>query len=133
MHMTYKGIIIEESLQNTDVLKDLIITHTEVEPVTESHKTPWLTQWTMHTVEIPEEDIDTVIEKLSSSIDTEHNAWYADFKNNVFHYIVFRNRVFKVDMKNPIQYKDAKAYGISLGIPEYQVDFAPEEQTWKRE
>ena len=32
---------------------------------------------------------------------------------------------FKVDLQNPILYKDAKEYGISKGIPEYQVDFAP--------
>jgi putative transposase len=28
--------------------------------------------------------------------------------------------------------RDAKAYGISVGIPEYQVDFAPEDKVWER-
>jgi len=37
-----------------------------------------------------------------------------------------------VDLKNPILYKDAKRYGISLGIPKYQVDFAPEDKVWER-
>ena len=46
--------------------------------------------------------------------------------------IIFLNKVFKVDLNNPILYKDAKAYGISLGIPEYQVDFGPQDQVWER-
>ncbi len=130
--MNYKGIIIEESLSSTGVLKDIKILSTEIEQVTEDHKTPWVKQWTMHTVEIPEENIDEITQKLSTNIDTTHNAWYADFKNESFHYIIFPSKVFIVDLKNPIVYKDAKVYGVSLGIPEHQVDFAPEDDVWKR-
>ena len=56
--MNYKGVIIEESLRKTDVLKDVLVVSTKVEPVTEKHRTPWLRQWTLHTVEIPEEEAD---------------------------------------------------------------------------
>ena len=34
--MDYEGIIIEESLTNLDILKELEIVHTEIEKVTES-------------------------------------------------------------------------------------------------
>lgn len=37
----YKGIIIEESLQNKDILKDVRIVSTKVEKVTEKHTTPF--------------------------------------------------------------------------------------------
>ncbi len=129
--MTYKGVIIEESLENTSVLKDVVILETKIEKITEEHKTPWLKQWTLHTVEIPEETADGVAEKISKDLEKEHN-WYADYKNNKYHYIIYRGKIFKVDLKNPLLYREAKQYGIALGIPEYQVDFAPDDKVWER-
>jgi len=129
--VTYKGVIIEESLENTSVLKDVEILETKTEEVTEEHKTPWLSQWTLHTVEIPEEASDSVAEKLSKNLEKEHN-WYADYGNDKYHYIIYRGKIFKVDLGNPVLYEEAKQYGISLGIPEYQVDFAPDDKVWER-
>lgn len=129
--MYFQGVIIEESLENTSVLKDVTILETKVEKVTEEHKTPWLKQWTLHTVKISEEVADSVSEKLSKNLEKEHN-WYADYKNDKYHYIIYRGKVFKVDLKNPVLYAEAKQYGISLGIPEYQVDFAPDDTVWER-
>ncbi|OGE76545.1 MAG: hypothetical protein A3K06_02115 [Candidatus Doudnabacteria bacterium RIFCSPHIGHO2_01_52_17] len=126
--MNYRGTIIEESLRNKQILESVKILQTKVERVTEKHKTPWIKQWTLHTVEIPEELANQLAENLSSDLDEEH-AWYADYKNGEHHYIVYRGKIFKVDLKNPVLYKEAKQYGISLGIPEYQVDFVPEDNT----
>jgi len=129
--MNYQGVIIEESLGNKDILKDVKILETKVEEVTEEHKTPWIKQWTLHTVEIPENQAKGVAETISKALDSEH-AWYADFKNDTHHYIIFRNKIFFVDKQSKEQYDDAKKYGISLGIPEYQVDFHPEVKEWER-
>lgn len=120
--MNYKGVIIEESLDDKDVFRKVKILGTQVEKVVEKHKTPWIKQWTLHTVEISEEMADEISKRLSSCLDKKHN-WYADFKNNEYHYIIYQNKIFKVDLKNPVIYKDAREYGISIGIPEYQVDF----------
>ena len=130
--MNYKGIIIEEGLQDSSLLKEVKILDTKVEPITPEHKTPWLKQWTLHTVEIPEEKAQEIAERISHSFDKEHPNWYADYKNDKYHFIVFSGKTFKVDLANPILYKDAKAYGISIGIAEYQVDFAPEDKIWER-
>ena len=131
--MNYKGVIIEESLENKDVLKEVTILGTKVEPVIEKHRTPWLKQWTLHTVEIPEDKADEIAEKISKSLDSKHgSSWYAYFKNDKFHYVIFRNKIFKVDLSNP-KYREAMEYGISLGIPWYQLDFSPEIKEWKRE
>jgi hypothetical protein len=70
--MNYKGVIIEESLAKTDVLKDVVVVDTKVEPVTEEHKTPWIKQWTLHTVEIPEEEADEIVDRLSVDLEKEH-------------------------------------------------------------
>lgn len=124
--VNYQGVIIFESLGDPSILQDVKILATTVEEVTEKHKTPWLTRWTLHTVGIPEKKGDEFAETLSRSFDATHDThWFADYKNDNYHFIVFPNRVFKVDLTNPILYKEAKKYGISLGIPSYQLNFAP--------
>ena len=129
--MNYKGIIIEESLENKDILKDVNILETKVEEVTEDHKTSWIKQWTLHTVEIQENQVASIAKKISKALDSQH-SWYADFKNDTHHYIIFRDKVFYIDRNNKEQYNEAKRYGISLGIPEHQVDFAPDDKIWER-
>ena len=118
----YKGTIIEESLEDKTILRRAKVLSVAVEKVTDEHRTPWVTQWTLDTVEIPEGEIATFTEALSVSLDSKH-PWYADLKNERFHYIVFRNKVFKVSLEDSDSYENARSYGISIGIPGYQVDF----------
>ena len=127
----FNGVIIEESLENKGVLQKVKIIKTKIEKVTEEHKTPWIKQWTLHTVEILENQADEITEDLSKSLDSE-NSWYADFKNDRFHYIIFRNKVFKVDRSKPEQYSEVTKYGLTLGIPDYQLDFTPHIREWER-
>lgn len=129
--MNYKGIVIKESLENTSSLEEVKILETKVEKTTIEHQTPWIKQWTLFTVQVAEDKADAIAEKLSKDLEKEH-GWYADYKNDKYHYIIFRGKVFKVDLKNPILYQDAKQYGLSIGIPEYQVDFVPEDKVWER-
>lgn len=127
----FKGVIIEESLENKNILQKVKIIKTKVEKVTESHKTPWITKWTMHTIEILEDKSEEIAEILSKSLDSEHN-WYADYTNDEFHYIIFRNKKFKIERSHPSQYQAITEYGVSLGIPEYQVDFSPHIKEWNK-
>lgn len=126
----YRGVIIEESLDNKDVLKKVQILETKIKNVTEKHKTPWIKQWTLHTVIISENKANEIAEEISKSLDKEHN-WYADYRNKTHHYIIFRDKVFYVNRKSIEEYNKAKEYGISLGIPEYQVDFHPDIKEWE--
>lgn len=64
------------------------------------------------------------LKKISEALESEH-PWYADFKNRTTHFIIFKNKIFKIDRKSEQQYDEAKNYGIALGIPPYQVDFSP--------
>jgi len=118
----YKGTVIEESLKNKEILKKLHITSTRVEKVTDAHETPWISQWTLDDFEVLEQDAETTAEELSKSLDSNHGAsWYVDFKNKMYHYIIFRDKVFCVDRKNKEQYDEAESYGRSLGIPAHQL------------
>lgn len=119
----YSGCIIEESLTNKDVLKEFIITKTNVEKVTEESNTPDLEVWTMHIVEITEDKIESIVPLLSKSIDgsRKNGGWYTDLKSDDWHYIIFSGKVFKVDRSSGEQYEQAKEYGMSIGIPKYQL------------
>ncbi|MES2215818.1 MAG: hypothetical protein V4481_00795 [Patescibacteria group bacterium] len=122
----YKGVIIEESLEKKDILKKVKIISTEIEKVTEQMKTPWLKNWTLHTVLIPEEDAYHVTDELSASLEDQHSSWYADYQNKKWHYIIFKGKIFKVNKSNPEEYRAAMEYGVSLGIPKHQVNFLNE-------
>lgn len=128
--MDYEGVIIEESLKDKSILKELEILSTKVEPITKEHKTPWLKQWTLHTVKIPGNKADSTANDVSKAL--EPNYWYADFKNDEVHYIIFPNKVFKIDRSKVDEYKAATNYGLTLGIPDYQLDFAPNVKYWER-
>lgn len=120
--MNYRGIIIEESLQDKSVPQGIDIASTKVEDMGKAHQTPRLKQWTLHAVTVPESSISVVAEKISQSLEAEH-AWYAD---------IFRDKVFKVDRSKPEEYKPVVTYGRPLGIPEHQLDCSPDIEQWER-
>lgn len=122
--MNYTGTIIEESLSDRKYLSGLKIFQTKVKPATDHEKTPWLKQWTLHSIEIPERRGQVMAKKLSAALDQQHN-WYVDFKNDQWHFVIFRNKVFRVDCHKPEEYQAAKQYGRRLGIPDSQLDFTP--------
>ncbi|MFH1789639.1 MAG: hypothetical protein ABH832_01055 [bacterium] len=131
MHNNYTGVIVEESLEKKDVLEMAKIVKTKIEPVAEGHKTPWLKQWTLHTIEVPKKQAESMAKKISLALDSKYN-WYADFKNHDFHYVIFHNKIFKVDRSKKEQYDKIVKYGLTLGIPDYQLDFSPDIKEWER-
>ena len=122
MSNKFIGVIIKESLEKKDVLEKVKILETKIKQVVAKHKTPWLDKWTVYTVEVGSDKAAKVADELSKSLESAHN-WYADFKNDNFHFIIFRNKVFRIDLAGKEKYEKAKKYGLSLGIPEYQLDF----------
>lgn len=120
--MEYRGVIIEESLRDKSIIKELKVLQQEIEEITERENTPWLEKWTMDTVEINESKIDEYTERLSKLIDTKHcNDWYCDFRNDKYHYVVFSDKVFKLDRRKKQDYIDMQEYAKKLGLPEYQL------------
>ncbi len=118
----YKGDIIEESLQNKEILNKVKSLSTRVEEVTEKHKTPWLKQWTLHLVEVPESEAKELAEEISRLLDNSHGgSWYVDFKNETHHYIIYPSKVFFIDRTKKEHYDEAEKYGTSIGIPQHQL------------
>ena len=117
---SYRGDIIEESLSDKGILKEVNIISTRVEKVTDEHQTPWLSQWTLDTIEVSDKQADNLAEKLSKALDPEH-GWYIDYRNDKYHYVIFKNRVFKLDRSKKSDYDEMIKYGLSVGTPDYQL------------
>lgn len=120
--MNYKGVIIEESLVDSSIINELKVLEVEVAKTTAKEATPWLDKWTLKTVEINENEIDFYTKKLSQLIDTKHiGNWYCDFRNNTSHYIVFSNKIFRLNRKSKQDYIDMQKYALSIGLPKHQL------------
>lgn len=120
--MDYKGCIIEESLSDISIIEELEIVDTHISKTTDKNETPWLDKWTLQTVLIPEGEIEEYCERLSKLIDKTHiGSWYCDFKNDKYHYVVFSDKIFKLDSTKEQDYVDMRNYGIEIGVPEYQL------------
>ena len=118
--MNYSGCIILESLKNKDIINGFNIIETKIDKVEEKHGTPYLKVWTMYIVEISEEKVEEMAYRLSQEL-VNNGKWYTDLKCYDYHYIIFPNKVFKVDRSYPKQYEETKEYGMSIGIPEHQL------------
>ncbi len=120
--MDYKGVIIEESLVESLIIKELNVLQKNIESITEKENTPWLDKWTMYTVSINEKDIDDYTKKLSKLIDTKYcSDWYCDFRNNQYHYVVFKDKVFKLDRTKKEDYINMQNYAMKLGLSNDQL------------
>lgn len=120
--MDYKGVIIEESLTNLDIINELEVISSSISESSAASSTPWVKQWTLKTVIIPENKIEFYCEKLATLIDKEHaNSWYCDYINDKYHYVIFSNKFFKLDRTNKTDYIKMINYGIQLGIPQNQL------------
>lgn len=120
--MDYKGCIIEESLSDISIIGELEIVDTHISKTTAEDETPWLDRWTLQTVIIPENKVEEYCNRLSNLIDKTHiSSWYCDFKNDKYHYVVFSNKIFKLDITKEQDYIDMRNYGIEIGVPEYQL------------
>ncbi len=120
--MDYKGVIIEESLKDINIIKELKIVDTHVSKTTEESGTPWLEKWTLQTVIIPENKVEEYSKRLSKLIDKKHiSNWYCDFRNDKNHYVIFSDKIFKLDINKREDYIEMRKYGIEIGVPEYQL------------
>lgn len=125
--MNYRGVIIEESLSNKAILRECHIISTKISKVTKKDETPWLKQWTLHTVEIEPEKVNLFARQLSQAIEQpgqkKGDAWYADFNDGKTVYVIFSNKIFTWKIGDQIAKKQASNYGIKMGIPKHQVNW----------
>lgn len=111
----FRGCIIDESIKDKSILDEFTILETKTDG------------GISYIVETDENGIDSIVLKLQASM-TDEKGWYADLKNYDYHYIIYNDRIFKVNRDFPEQYEETKEYGLKRGIPE---DYLPN-KTWAK-
>ncbi len=104
----YTGTIVSESLIDKSVLNSLKVTRSEVSPTL---------GWHLLTVEVSVEEI----QNLSQNI--ESNKWYMHFWKGSNVIVVFKDKTFEFNYDDKESWNPVVEYGLSIGIPEEQLDF----------
>jgi hypothetical protein len=104
----YKGAIVEQSLTDTDILKQLNILSSVQDG-----------SWLIHTVAVTREQIDQIAQALSVG------PWYTHFwsedKEDIF--VVYKSKSFFIKTNDKSSWQPAIQFGQSIGIPPEQLDF----------
>ena len=118
----YKGLILKESLRNTDILTDnrISITKEEKWNVCKS-AVDWQPKiWTAIYVEGADIDIEDIALIISNSI---LDKWYANLSDLTTEYVVFHKKIFSYTRGDSNIKQEAKNYGKSIGVPVHQLDW----------
>lgn len=105
---TYSGCIIEESLKDKSILDKFKIIDTQID------------DGIIRIVETDDSVIDEIVLELQSAM-VDDKKWYIDLKNYDYHYIIYNDKIFRVNRDYGEQYEEAKEYGLKRGIPECQL------------
>ncbi len=112
MNKDYKGIIIEESLEDNRVLNDIHVVNFKI-----SNDENPSDRWHLYTVSVSKDEI----QKLSKYI--RSGTWYMHFWKDKHIIAIFKDKIFEFDYDDKSTWKDAVSYGLSQGIPEGQLNF----------
>ena len=107
----YKGIIVEESLEDNRILNDFKIIDFRI-----SKEENPADRWHLYTVQVSKEKI----VRLSKNIKPR---WYMHFWKNRNVIAIFKDKKFEFNFDDKSTWKPVVGYGLSLGIPEEQLDF----------
>lgn len=111
MSKEYKGIVVEESLEDNRLLNGLEVTAVEI--TKEENPTD---RWHLYKVRASKQDI----ERLSKGI---KSGWYMHFWKGRNVIALFKDRRFEFNFDDKSTWKPVLEYGRSLGIPEEELDF----------
>jgi hypothetical protein len=108
-----EGTVIENSLDNPEILSDF-----------EVIKSWEAGDWKLHRICVTEEQAHQISRHLVKG------PWYVHFwkenKNDVL--VVYQNKKFWIKFDDQESWKDALEHGLSLGIPEGQLNFLIEQE-----
>ena len=115
MYDYFKGVIIEESLEDKNFLRRFKILKTEIGKLeTEAGK------WHLHYVTINENKLDEISEQAKAAI---KEGWYMHFWKENKMIVIFKGKKFKLLREDKRTIEEARNYGISIGIPKEQLEF----------
>lgn len=110
--MIYSGTIVEESLLDNRILNSFTINQVHI-----SMNEVAANRWHLYKVTLSEKQIDILLNNLKPQ------GWYAHFWHNDKVIVVFPGKKFKIQYSDKSTWQDAIDYGLSIGIPQEQLDF----------
>jgi hypothetical protein len=118
----YTGLILKESLENTDLLTDNRITITKEEKWNVGiSAVDWQPEvWTAIYVEGADKDIGDIAVIISNAI---LDKWYANLSSSTTDYVIFHKKIFSYAKGDDGKKQKARIYGKSIGVPEHQLDW----------
>ena len=121
--ISYKGIIIENSLRDKSVLNQIKTLNDKTE-IQDGEV------WHLRLVEVDEDNIDNTSKTLQELL---KESWYIHFFNDRLLVVIFNDKIFKLDVNDPDSWLEAVKHGISQGILEEQLDFWPHDDAQTKE
>ena len=111
MEKLYRGIIVEEALDDNLIINEMSV----IKLVITNHKKR-KNRWHMYEVDITEDKI----MELSKHI---NKGWYIHFWNEGDIIALFKNEIFRFDYFDKSSWADVIKHGVKIGIPLKQLDF----------
>ena len=115
--MVWKGVIIKESLEDDSVLKLVKIIKSRKTTLEKEAERGFLT---FLCVEIKDQDKNTLINKLKSSI---KGGFYMHIVKENIMIVIYKNKVFEFTSEEKNKLEEARNYGLSIGILKEQLPF----------
>lgn len=115
--MVWKGVIIEESLENKKLLDMTKIINTE-KTALEMEEEGGILHF--HHIELMDKKKDEFINKAKNSI---KQGWYIHICKNGRMTVIFKDKVFEFTKKQNNMLNEARNYGLSIGIIKEQMPF----------
>ena len=109
--MKYRGIIVEESLNDNRILNNMVILKMHITDNEQKSD-----RWHLFEVEVEENYIENISKGISE-------GWYAHFWHGTDVIATFSNKIIKFNYLDKSTWKDVLEYGKKLNIPEEQLDF----------
>lgn len=81
------------------------------------------TRWTMIFFRIDDADAERLASWFADSLISEPGVWYADFRNDAEHFVIFPGRIFRYRLDDHDARQQAVDHGRRLGVPEAQLDW----------
>lgn len=106
--MEYEGTVIENSLKDKSILERLAIVKTWDDD-----------DWILHDVVVDEKEMVQIQKAL------DDGPWYVHFWSNESDeiFVIFKEKSFTIRKSNRDSWEEAISYGLSIGIPQSQLDF----------
>lgn len=115
--MVWKGVIIEESLDNKDLLKLAEIIKTKKSSLESEEEKGFLH---FHNVEVEDDKKKEFVKKAKDAI---KHAWYLHICKDGKMIVVFKGKSFEFTKAQKDKIEQAEEYGRSIGIIEEQMHF----------